>query len=368
MKTPTDSSRSDVSQRRLRVCVLLGGDTGERSVSLNSGAAVAEALLRRGHEVRLLDPATGRTDLLSAEARSGEAGPASALVPEYSILAPEPGRTFRSLAGIDAAAVDVVAIVLHGGAGEDGRVQAVLDLRGIPYTGSGPGASAVAMDKVLAKRVIAASGVPVPKELLWGGGHDSADPPAPPATAAIEAIGGYPVVVKPIAGGSTIGLTIVRGPEQWDEAWKAGGNEIDPERGLLVEEYIPGRELTVGLLGDRALPVIEIQPKSGFYDFRRKYTKGETDYVCPADLPEETARKLAAWGLEAYRALGCRDMGRADFRLAPDGRAACLEVNTVPGMTATSLLPKAAAAAGTGFDDLVEGLCRRALARRARLL
>jgi D-alanine-D-alanine ligase len=361
-----------------RACVLLGGETGEREVSLCSGAAVAEALLRRGHSVQLLDPATGRSDHLAAGAL------ATALIPDYAALPPDPGRLLSSLLELDSTQTDLVVIILHGGAGEGGLIQAVLELRGIPYTGSGPGPSNLAMDKVLAKRIFRAEGIPVAEEFLWKPwGNDEAQAPCPavmeaiepprrpsvvpPLAGALDHVGGYPVVVKPIAGGSTVGLTIVRDASQWEEAAAKAAGQIDPERGLLVERFIPGREITVGILEDRALPVVEIVPRTGFYDYQRKYTKGETDYQVPADLPERLAARLQDRALGAYRALGCRDMARVDFRLDPGGSDYCLELNTIPGMTATSLLPMAASAIGIAFDELVEILCRRSLSRGRRL-
>lgn len=351
----------------LRVTLLLGGESGERAVSIHSGLAVAAALDRLGHAVRLLDPATSETRPFSPAVGVDEL---SALLEAGR---PDRGRVLPSLASLGEE-TDLVANILHGGAGEGGIVAAALELAAIPYFGSGPAAAALAMDKVLAKRLLATKGVPVPRELLWGASTRRASgvplrpgaPPPVPAPAELEPLGGYPLIAKPICGGSTIGVTILRGPDDWPGAWQAAGEEIDPERGLLVEEFIPGRELTVGVLDDQALPVVEIVPRTGFYDYRRKYTKGETEYRCPADLPEELSGRLRAWGLAAFAVLGCRDFGRADFRLAPDGRVACLEVNTIPGMTELSLLPKAAAAAGVPFDALVERLVRLALARCRR--
>ncbi len=372
----------------LRV-VLLGGDTGERPVSIRSGLAVAGALARLGHAVRLLDPATGYTRFFCLAD-----DPASAWT-EIAALTPDPRRILSLLAALDPAETGLVANLLHGGAGENGQVASILELVGVPYFGSGPAAAAVAMDKVLAKRMFRAEGIPVAREFLWGGGQDrdssgmthghdrdtsnvargqSADAsaalrsqvPAFPTPDQVAATGGYPLVVKPIDGGSTLGLTIVHGPGDWEAAWVAGGPLADPERGLLVEEFIPGRELTVGVLGDRALPLLEIRPKYGFYDYRNKYEQGRTEYDVPARVPDADRVRLEDLGLRAFRALECRDLGRTDIRLAPDGRCAVLEVNTVPGMTETSLIPKAAAAVGISFDGLVAELCDRALARALR--
>lgn len=347
--------------------VLLGGESGERPVSIRSGLAVAGALVRAGRAVSLLDPATGHVRSF------GPADHVAAVQAEFDALTPDPRRILPSLASLDPAGTGLVANLLHGGAGENGQVASILDFIGVPYFGCGPGAAAVAMDKVLAKRVFRAEGIPVAREFIWGGGWDPAAAPgdggaapAPPAPDQVVAAGGYPLVVKPIDGGSTLGLTIVHGPGDWDSAWAAGGPLADPERGLMVEEFIPGRELTVGVLGDQALPLIEIRPKDGFYDYRNKYEGGRTEYDVPARVSDADRSRLEEFGLRAFRALQGRDLGRTDIRLAPDGRCAVLEVNTVPGMTETSLIPKAAAAAGLSFDALVADLCGRALARARR--
>jgi D-alanine-D-alanine ligase len=352
--------------RELRV-VLLGGETGERPVSICSGLAVAGALARLGHEVRLLDPATGRARPF------GTADDPAAVRAEFAALTPDPRRILPSLVALDLAETGLVANLLHGGAGESGQVASILELVGLPYFGCGPAAAAVAMDKVLAKRVFRAEGIPVARDFTWGGDHDAVvspvaggAAPAPPTPRQVAAAGGYPLVVKPIDGGSTLGLTIVHGPGDWEAAWAAGGPLADPERGLLVEEFIPGRELTVGVLGDRVLPLLEIRPKDGFYDYQNKYEQGRTEYDVPARVPDADRARLEDFGLRAFRALECRDLGRIDIRLAPDGRCAVLEVNTVPGMTETSLIPKAAAAVGLSFDRLVAELCDRAAARARR--
>ncbi len=343
------------SSDQYNICVLLGGESGERQVSLDSGTAIAAALLRLGHTVRLLDIATGRSDLLGAG--SDPAG----LIPAYAALTPDPRLILESLQRLDPAELDLAAVLLHGGCGEDGRLQSVLELMGIAYTGSGPSASSVTMDKILAKRVAAAEGIPVPRDALWNPGSQGC---VPPREEVVESLGGYPVVVKPIDAGSSLGVTIVAGPDGWDVAWEATAGLRDPHRGVMLEEYVDGRELTVGFLGDHVLPVVEIVPKTAFYDYRRKYTKGETEYIVPADLPADSANRLQQWAERAFRTTGCRDLGRVDFRMDHSGRAAFLEVNTVPGMTSMSLVPMAARAVGIEFDELAEILCRRALSRR----
>jgi D-alanine-D-alanine ligase len=355
-----------IQARELRV-VLLGGETGERPVSICSGLAVAGALGRLGHAVRLLDPATGHTRPFAASEDPAR------IRAEFDSLIPDPRRILPSLVALDPAEIGLVANLLHGGAGENGQVASILEFIGVPYFGCGPAAAAVAMDKVLAKRVFRAEGIPVAREFTWGGGRQAslarnagAATPGLPTPDQVAAAGGYPLVVKPIDGGSTLGLTIVRGSGDWEAAWEAGSALADPDRGLLVEEFVPGRELTVGVLGDRALPLIEIRPKDGFYDYRNKYEKGRTEYDVPARVSDVDRARLEDFGLRAFRALECRDLGRTDIRLAPDGRCAVLEVNTVPGMTETSLIPKAAGAAGLSFDDLVAELCERAAVRARR--
>ena len=293
----------------MKVIVLMGGASAEREVSLTTGSGIAAALRRLGHEVVTLD------------------GPPAELV-----AAP-------ALAG-----ADVVFIALHGGAGEDGTLQAVLDLSGRPYTGSGLLASALAMDKAMSKRLVEHAGIPTPRWLLL-----PADGP-PPMAEDLEPLGGLPVVVKPNDQGSTVGLSLVREPGDLARAFTEAARF---SRGVLVETYVPGRELTVGVLGGEALPVVEIFPEGGLYDYRRKYTAGQSRYECPAQLESGLAARICELGRRAFQVLGCRGVARVDFRLDPEGRPYCLEVNTVPGMTPTSLVPMAAAARGLSYDELV---------------
>ncbi|NOY45377.1 MAG: D-alanine--D-alanine ligase [Deltaproteobacteria bacterium] len=287
-----------------RVAVLLGGRSNEREVSLRTGRAVAEALRRKGHDVTEVDAVgdwVGR--LLS--------------------LRPE-----------------AVFVALHGRWGEDGTVQGLLEMLDIPYTGSGVLASALAMDKVASKRVFEACGIPTPPWQVL--------PPGQGAEA-VEVL--TPLVAKPPRGGSTLGVGVARTPGEVPAA-------LDVARGcedtVLIEGFIEGRELTVGILDDLDLPVVEIVPDSGFYDYEAKYTAGRTRYLCPAPLAEVEASRSVEVARAAYAVLGCSGAARVDLRLDPQGNPWVLEVNTIPGMTPTSLLPKAAAAAGIGFDDLVE--------------
>jgi D-alanine-D-alanine ligase len=364
----------------MRVLLLMGGDSPEREVSLASGAAVARALRERGHEVLAWDPGPGA---LLADHSSHEPTPDQ--VAEGSRRSgerwgPPLVRLLESLGGWP----EVVFIALHGGWGEDGGIQTLLEACGQPYTGSGPLASALAMNKVLSKLIFEARGLPVTPWRLWqdpsqgdtrdgaasrgipegreqrGGAAPGPASPADPEALAAE-LGGWPLVVKPPAQGSSVGVTIVERPEGMAGAVAAARRAGGGSGPVLVEAYIPGREVTVGILGDRALPTVEILPKEGFYDYERKYTPGASEYRVPAPLPEALEQRLRALGLEAFRALGCRGFARVDFRLDPQGNPYLLEVNTIPGMTATSLLPMAARAAGLEFPELVEEICRLAL-------
>ncbi len=319
----------------MKVAVLMGGRSSERVISLRTGQGVAAALRRLGHDTVSVDAADGA--LLPAGGEEAGARPMDDVL----------RLPLRAQVGVvEVPAVrdaDVVFIALHGTWGEDGRVQALLELAGKSYTCSGVLASALAMNKDMTKRVFLDAGVPTPRWSVRRAGQT-------PGPADVEACGGLPVVVKPNEEGSTVGLTIVESPAALEPAFAAALRHGDV---VLVEEYIAGRELTVAVLGDEALPIVEIRPKSGFYDYENKYTKGRTDYFCPADLPEALARHVRELGLEAARVLGCTGMSRVDFRLTPDGEPFCLEVNTIPGMTPTSLVPMAARAVGLSYEDVV---------------
>jgi D-alanine-D-alanine ligase len=282
----------------------------------------------------------------------------------------ETGSALEAVRGEAVRAADVVFIMLHGGTGEDGTVQGLLELAGKRYTGSGVLASALAMDKRAAKVVFEKVGVPtpawrvvtlehgLPPDVRGGSPTFPSDGDAADAERFAGELGGYPVVVKPNDQGSTVGLTIVNDIEHLAPAVRLAG---DYSRHVLIESYIRGRELTVAVLGGEALPVVEISPKSGFYDYESKYGDGMSDYTCPAEIPATLAGELKAQALKAYSAMGCAGYARVDFRLTPDEEAYCLEVNTVPGMTEHSLVPMAAAAAGISFGELVERIAKTAL-------
>jgi D-alanine-D-alanine ligase len=327
----------------MKVALLMGGRSAEREISLKTGQGVARALRNLGHEVAAIDAANGR--LLPA----GEEG-AAAPLPEAERRLPALSASALSQAGAMEES-EVVFLALHGGAGEDGTIQALLELSGKAYTGSGVLASALAMNKAMAKKVFERDGIPTPR---WRLVH------ARERRLTLDAgdLGGYPLIVKPNEQGSTVGLTVVTRGEDL-EAALALAFEFGPE--ALIEQYIPGRELTVAVLGNEPLPIVEIEPESGHYDYEAKYTPGRSRYTCPAEVPEPLAARIRELGARAAAVLGCRGVSRADFRLSPEQEPYCLEVNTIPGMTPTSLVPMAAKARGLSYDQLVQRMLDLAL-------
>ena len=297
-----------------QVAVLMGGPSAEREVSLRSGAAVAEALAQTGAKV-------------------------SAVVVE--------GYDFALPRG-----TEVVFIALHGTFGEDGTVQRLLEERRVPYTFSGPEASAKAFDKILAKEEFRAAGIPTPAWAVIERRRREFVP--------LQKLR-WPVVVKPARQGSSVGVAIVREPRELKQACVAAGRYDDR---LLAEEFVAARELTVGILDERALPVIEVKPKQEFFTYEAKYQAGQTEYLVPAPLADEVRARVQAVALQAHQCLGCRDLSRVDVMLAENGELFVLEVNTVPGFTATSLVPKAAKADGIAFARLCGHLVKNALARQ----
>ena len=327
----------------MKVALLMGGRSAEREISLKTGRGIAQALRTLGHEVLALDAANGRA-LPAGDEESG-ALPAQAVqsLPAVSTAAVSQAQAIHE--------AEAVFVALHGGAGEDGTIQALLELTGRPYTGSGVLASALAMNKAMAKRIFEREDIPTPRWLLLSRGDRLPDVDA-------AALGGWPLVVKPNTEGSTVGLTIVEAPKGLAEAIETAA-AYGPE--VLLEQFIPGRELTVAVLGEQALPIVEIRPKSGFYDYANKYTAGRTEYFCPADLPEPLAARIRELGLRASSSLGCRGVTRVDFRLSPQNEPFCLEVNTIPGMTPLSLVPMAAQAVGISYEQLVDRMLDLAL-------
>jgi D-alanine-D-alanine ligase len=299
---------------KLTITVMLGGPSAEREVSLRSGAAVARALRSLGHEVEELDPREDGWKL--------------------------PPKT------------DAVFLALHGTYGEDGTVQLRLEELGVPYTGCGPEASRIGFDKFLTKQRCVDAGIPTARYLLL----DSTEASWPMGW-------NPPVVLKPVRQGSSVGLQFVERVADWSAAL---AEAMRHDSQVLMEERIVGRETTVGILGGKPLPVVEVRPKSGVYDYQTKYTSGATEYLCPAPFDAPTTERIQAAGLGAFQAIGGRDYSRVDVMVRPDGQPVVLEVNTLPGMTELSLLPKAAAAAGIGYPELCQQMVDLALQRRKK--
>jgi D-alanine-D-alanine ligase len=296
----------------VRITVLLGGFSAERAVSLNSGAAVARALRSLGHDVREVDP------------------------PDESWSLP--------------AGTDVVFLALHGTYGEDGAVQQRLEELGVPYTGCGPEASRAAFDKVITKQRCIDAGIPTARFLVL-------DSPG-----AVWPMGWQPpVVLKPVRQGSSVGLQIVERVADWSQALSEA---LRYDGQVLMEERIIGRETTVGILDGRALPIVEVRPKQGAYDYTNKYTAGASEYFCPAPFDPPVSQAIQAAALGAFNAIGGRDYGRVDVMVRANGEPVVLEVNTLPGMTDTSLLPKAGEAAGLSYAELCQRMVELALRRR----
>lgn len=299
-----------------KTAVLMGGFGGEREISLKSGKAVLEALKNRGYNAIGIDVGDYLIDRLKEEK------------------------------------VETAFIALHGPVGEDGTVQAVLEFLRIPYTGSGVAASSAAMDKVISKRVFEAVGIPTAQwELI------ERDEPFPKTVT-------RPMVIKPANGGSSLAVTIIAEDSAEAQIREAVSRAFEVCDSAIAETYIPGREITVGVLDGEPLGCVEIRPKEGFYDYEHKYTPGCSDYLAPAPLDENAASLIRSLGGKVYKALGCRGAARVDFRLPPDGGPVVLELNTIPGLTEVSLLPKSAAVVGIEFGELIERMLLNATCER----
>lgn len=323
----------------MKIAVLLGGTSAERDVSIKTGFAIACALQENGHEVQAIDCAYG-SKKLDFEQPFIIDNHHSEIEKEKAALN---RNIFRTVEYLTEEKFDIAFIALHGGYGENGKVQALLELIGIPYTGSDSLASAVGMDKHLSKLIFQSQQIATAPWFACEKGNTFSNE-------AFEELG-FPLVVKPNAQGSTVGLSIVHSMQEIAAAFELA---FQFDEKILVEKFVPGREITVTLLGNKALPIVEIIPKSGFYDYESKYQSGKTQYITPAELPEKLTADVQRSALNAYHALGCSGYARADYRLQEDGQFFCLEVNTLPGMTPTSLVPKAAKAKGIRFNNLVE--------------
>lgn len=328
----------------MKIAVLLGGISPERNVSIAGGRAVGEALLRRGHSVFLVDPARGADWGIDPESISVSA----AQFPAETDLGASRQRLLECVQSPLFNDIDMAFVLLHGKNGEDGIMQALLEARGVRYTGSKVLASALAMDKARSKMMFASAGITTPE---WSAVYPNNYENIPFLQDVLHELGGK-VIVKPNDGGSTVGMSIVKNDvDDFSQALKMAGKYAPF---ALVERFIEGRELTVAIIGDTALPIIEIAPEGGFYDYERKYDKGKTEYFCPADLSDDIRDFTQNLALTAHRVLDCTAYSRVDFRLDEDNVPWCLEVNTVPGFTQTSLVPMAAEAAGLGFEELCE--------------
>jgi D-alanine-D-alanine ligase len=268
--------------------------------------------------------------------------------------------TLKTIESFDLNNIDVIFLALHGGAGEDGTIQALLDLTGKPYTGSGMLASALAMSKSMAKKIFEREGILTPGWLLL---DLSAFSDISDMGKKIKEKLGFPVVVKPDNQGSTVGFSKVEREDELSSAIELAEKFSDK---ILIEEFIDGRELTVAILDEQPLPVVEIIPEHGIYDYQCKYTKGKSRYICPAELSEEKTKEIQRTGLKAFKCLGCEDYARVDFRYNNRGDFHCLEVNSLPGMTATSLVPMAAKQAGIDFPELVARIAKMALRKKSK--
>ncbi len=293
--------------RDKRIGVLLGGRSSEREVSIRSGRAVASALRRRGYDVVEIDVGDDFLDRLE----------------EF----------------------DVAFVILHGKEGEDGVVQGILSFVGKPFTGPGVLGAAIGMNKLVSKKILSYHGVRTPRYRVYRrSGYVLPGENNLPEDH-------LPVVVKPVDEGSTVGVSVVNNMSDLNRAIDLAFSYSDE---VIVEEYIEGREITVGVLRDKVLPIVEIVPKKGFYDYESKYTKGMTEYIVPAKIPPDVERIAKEWALIAHRALYQNGVSRSDFRIDREGNLYFLEINSIPGMTETSLLPKSAEAEGISFDEVVE--------------
>ncbi len=318
MMTPSQSGHDSLFDEPLDILVLMGGPSDEREVSLASGTAIADALTLRGHNVRRADIGPLHTEALDAEG------------------------------------IDVVFIALHGEFGEDGQIQRLCEQRGLAYVGSPPHASELALDKAASKQVYRKVGIDTPEWVVV----EEFDRPTKQA-ALIDRVG-LPCVLKPVAGGSSIDITIARSA---DERHSALEYLLDKYTRAMVEQYVEGREFTVGVIDTRALPVMEIRSRRDFYDYTAKYSDDATEYIADHGLDDASVKAMQNAALGAHGALGCRDLSRSDFLTDNDGRCWMIEINTIPGFTSHSLLPKAAAVAGIDFATLCEMLVKMAVDR-----
>lgn len=335
----------------MKIVVLAGGISTERDVSLSSGTGIYKALKEKGHQTILVDVFLGYTGDISGDVfaldkdwAADMRGVSTEISDISQILAMRPDykKNFFGPNVIELCQqADVVFMALHGAEGENGKIQAYFDLMGIRYTGTTHVSSAIAMDKSIAKELFRQNGIPTPEGIHLK--KQECDPKTVP----------FPLVVKCCNGGSSVGTFIVEKEEDY-EAAKAEAFRYDEE--IIIEQYIKGREFSVGVIDEKALPIIEIAPLTGFYDYKNKYQAGSTVETCPAELSETLTKRMQGYAEDVFKALRLRNYARMDFMLAKDGSMYCLEANTLPGMTPTSLLPQEAQAIGVSYGDLCEWL------------
>ncbi len=342
----------------MKIVVLAGGTSTEREVSVVSGTGVCKALQERGHQAVLLDVFFGWAEADPAEVFSQPCDPdqAAAYIRSFNDRLEEEIRTRREFFGPKVLelcqAADVVFLALHGANGEDGRVQAAFDLFGIRYTGTGYLSSAVSMDKAVTKQFFRGHNIPAPRGISLQAKQERKS---------LHELGlEFPVVVKPCCGGSSVGVTIAQGEQEFQNALS---DAFFYENEVVVEEYIKGREFSVGVVNGEAYPIIEIAPIQGFYDYKNKYQAGSTVETCPAELTPEQTKEMQGYAEKGAAALGITGYCRLDFMMREDGRMYCLEANTLPGMTPTSLLPQEAQVLGIDFGELCEKLIKISLER-----
>ena len=346
----------------MNIVVLAGGLSTERDVSFVTGSMVSKALRKNGHNVILLDVFMGYsnkkedvTDIFDkADQVSVHVEGIPTEAPDLAAVKASREDKSDNFFGPNVIEIcqmaDVVFMALHGENGENGKIQAAFDLFGIKYTGTGYLGSALAMDKNIAKQFFNANGIPTPQGISMKREAQIVD---------FEKTGLIlPCVVKPCCGGSSIGVSIVHTKEEYAQALEEA---FHWEEEVLIEEFVKGREFSVGVLEGKALPIIEIAPIEGFYDYKNKYKAGSAIETCPADLPEDIAKQMQAYAVEVTKALGLGAYSRMDFLLNEKNQMYCLEANTLPGMTPTSLLPQEAQAVGIGFEELCETLIQSSL-------
>ncbi len=344
------------------IVVLAGGLSTERDVSLVTGNMVSKALRKNGHRVILLDVFMGyhdkEEDVANLFEHAEEVSLTVSGIPttEPDLEAVKASRADQSdnFFGPNVIAIcqmaDIVFMALHGENGENGKIQAAFDLFGIKYTGTGYLSSALAMDKNISKQFFVANNIPTPQGISMTRGAQIQEFQDTGLT--------LPCVVKPCCGGSSIGVSIVRDEKEYRQALE---DAFRWEEELVIEEYIQGREFSVGVIDFKALPIIEIAPIEGFYDYKNKYKAGSAVETCPADLPAEITEKMQSYAEAVAKVLGLNTYSRMDFLLDEKNQMYCLEANTLPGMTPTSLLPQEAQAVGVGFEELCERLIQISL-------